>query len=275
MRLSVVSGSDMHAKDTEQQLHHMPAHVLVLGVCASLTPRDVCNVAMTSKHLHHMVVEYEAAIASVWLASLITPSSLRLEHPMCALRCLHRNLLLNGDMDAPLSSQGIPMSTIALNASPTGPRAKLFGWTITHNAGSGWAWQPLRRGKISQLPRAAAPITPSTPSTSWVHAVPDPGRWCDDDVPLTPDVLVQAGEIVSSYRWCEMVQEVDLVGLLHRGGTTVEEAHALLDAAPRLRFSVDVGSHSGCRAEYLVTVRFGGCMLMCITFLCVHGNCAG
>ncbi len=59
-------------------------------------------------------------------------------------------------------------------------------------------------------------------------------------------------------------QEVNLVTRLQRYGMTAQAAFALLDAAPRLRFSVHVGAHTGCRAEYSVTVCIQGCCLLCI-----------
>ena len=207
--------------ESVEQLHQLHAHVLALGVCASLAPRDVFgSLALTSKRLHGIVQSYESALATIWLTSALTkPSPSRLSpvikdtcNTKHLLHCLHGNMLTNGHMDAPFSSAGIPTTTVTL----TGPlhheplatnnaatRTTLFGWKITSSGGSGWAWQPLHGAKRNPL--RAPPRAPlDSPLTSWLHAQPDTGAHRDS--PPLQNVLIEAGEIISSYQWCEMTQ---------------------------------------------------------------------
>lgn len=138
---------------------------------------------------------------------------------MPVLRRLCDNLLTNGRFDGPIGAKG---------GTPLGPRpphgqrptplglahepsdigstsfmTKLFGWTMTRNWGSGWAWKPLRGHRLTAVP---ADLQPSTHGTTWLHAQPDDALIGQLGCRLLTRALFCAGEVVASYRWCEMTQ---------------------------------------------------------------------
>lgn len=91
LHADVAVDSDAQSEEV-LQLHQLPAHVIALGVCASLTPEDVfCSLASTSKRLHGIIREYEAALATHWL-STCTSTPLRVQLVRIRLSCGNRTM---------------------------------------------------------------------------------------------------------------------------------------------------------------------------------------
>lgn len=75
---------------------------------------------------------------------------------------------------------------------------------------------------------------------------------CGRDASASP--ASSSGAMASSYRWCQLVHVVDLVGELVRRGLSEESAAAFLDSSPALRFFVHFASRRDCPSECLAKV---------------------
>lgn len=152
--------------------------------------------------------------------------------PMRLLLCLVRcNLITNGHLDAPMTlfNGATPPILLAGPLDPErwqqglqtahSPRGTLFGWHIARNGGSGWAWQPEHVVLTEKLNHSVTlGVTDSSPNTWWLHAYPlrsdvGMGVWSGAPsharlltAPDGDDFVVSPGEVVSSYRWCELQQ---------------------------------------------------------------------
>lgn len=99
-------------------------------------------------------------------------------------------------------------------------------WVVTAEGGSGWEFEllPNMGEALGEDPSPSA-LAPSPPASPERHHTLHPPLPCPPYYGSTgqagaeggsPRAAVGAGAVASSYRWCELVQEVDLLAELVR-----------------------------------------------------------
>lgn len=156
------------------------------------------------------------------------------------LRLCHTNLLRSPNFEherrlSEASGQSVdPAHYGATAASP---------WRQSCRGGQGWGWVQAAGGSAGDADNQRSAFRPPA-------ALPPFDAAADGGVAAAGPPFCAA----ASYRWCELVQEVDLVEELSSRGVSREAAAQLLDSALALQFHVWVGASSGCKAEYSVQV---------------------